>query len=130
MIDINYFDEKSKLSDHARYTLARLPIHDQLAMTFETSEKLGPHLNKFRVTWKDLIYTVPHRASGRGASKVILNGVSGYFDSGKVTAIMGPSGGGKSTLLACICKQKTIGVSGSITISTDAEVFFQSPQSQ
>ena len=78
-------------------------------------------LKPFRVTWKDLTYTVPQKTFGR-KDKIILNGVSGYFDSGKVTAIMGPSGGGKSSLLGCICGLKTNGLSGSITISSNIEV--------
>ena len=80
-------------------------------------------LTPFRVTWKDISYTVPQKSCGRN-DKIILNGVSGYFDSGKVTAIMGPSGGGKSSLLGCICGRKRNGLSGSITISTDIEVIF------
>ena len=75
-------------------------------------------LKPFRVTWKDLNYKVRFK----GKEKTILNGVSGFFDSGKITAIMGPSGGGKSSLLGCLSKQKTIGVSGSITISTNINV--------
>ncbi|KAJ8606285.1 hypothetical protein CTAYLR_010322 [Chrysophaeum taylorii] len=38
----------------------------------------------------------------RSSGRVILNGVSGSIDSGCVTAIMGPSGGGKTTLLNCL----------------------------
>ena len=88
---------------------------------FKRNKKLST-LKPFRVTWKDLVYAVPNKSvKGRG-EKIILNGVSGYFDSGQLTAIMGPSGGGKSTLLGCICGRKTTGLSGSITISTDIDV--------
>jgi ABC-type glutathione transport system ATPase component len=51
------------------------------------------------LTWEDVRVTV---ASGRppGASDVrILDGISGYARPGEVLAIMGPSGGGKTTLL-------------------------------
>ena len=78
-------------------------------------------LSPFRVTWKDLTYTVSLKSFGR-SDKVILNKVTGYFDSGNVTAIMGPSGSGKSSLLGCLSKLKTKGVTGTITISTDIDV--------
>lgn len=44
-------------------------------------------------TWKDLNYTVPHKAG----DKHLLNGVSGYCEPGKLTALVGTSGAGKST---------------------------------
>ncbi len=71
-------------------------------------------LEPFEVLWKGLTYKVPQ--------KTILNNVSGFFKSGNITAIMGPSGSGKSSLLGCISGQKKTGVSGSITISTEREV--------
>ncbi len=71
-------------------------------------------LEPFEVLWKDLTYKVPQ--------KTILNNVSGFFKTGNITAIMGPSGSGKSSLLGCISGQKKTGVSGSITISTEREV--------
>ncbi len=38
----------------------------------------------------------------RWGERTILDGVSARFDAGTITAIVGPSGGGKSTLLRCI----------------------------
>ena len=102
--------------------LKAMEINDNHIFNKVNRVKSSTFSKPFRVTWKDLTYSVPHPTAGNGVSKVILNGVSGYFDSGKVTAIMGPSGGGKSTLLACISKQKSRGITGSITITTDAEV--------
>ena len=59
------------------------------------------------LTWEDVRVTV---AGGRrGAPDVrILDGISGHARPGEVLAIMGPSGGGKTTLLdtlagTCVC---------------------------
>jgi ATP-binding cassette, subfamily G (WHITE), member 2, SNQ2 len=44
-------------------------------------------------TWRDLNYTIEHE----GGDKQLLNGVSGYCEPGKLTALVGASGAGKST---------------------------------
>jgi ABC-type multidrug transport system ATPase subunit len=77
-------------------------------------------LEPFQVTWKELTYRVPGKLFQ--PKKIILNNVSGYFKSGQITAVMGPSGSGKSSLLGCISGQKKTGLSGSITISTGSKV--------
>ncbi|KAI8025438.1 ABC transporter G family member 11 [Camellia lanceoleosa] len=48
------------------------------------------------LTWEDLWVTVP---DGKGSSRPIIQGLTGYARPGQLLAIMGPSGCGKSTLL-------------------------------
>jgi ABC-type multidrug transport system ATPase subunit len=51
------------------------------------------------LTWEDVRVTVGG-GGPRGAPDVtILDGISGHARPGEVLAIMGPSGGGKTTLL-------------------------------
>ena len=49
-----------------------------------------------RLTWKDLTVMV---TLSNGDTQNVLEGLTGYAESGTFTALMGPSGSGKSTLL-------------------------------
>ncbi|WJZ84603.1 hypothetical protein VitviT2T_004203 [Vitis vinifera] len=48
------------------------------------------------LTWEDLSVTA---SNGKGGSRLLLQGLTGFARPGEVLAIMGPSGCGKSTLL-------------------------------
>ncbi|XAR49462.1 Xenobiotic-transporting ATPase [Bertholletia excelsa] len=61
-------------------------------MDGENAERDG----KVSLAWKDLWVTV---AAGKGGTRSILQGSTGYARPGELLAIMGPSGSGKSTLL-------------------------------
>lgn len=52
-----------------------------------------------------------------GIKKPILHDVTGHFESGKVTVIIGPSGAGKTTLLKIISGERWLNVGGTVTIN-------------
>lgn len=76
--------------------------------------------NVFYVRWNNLSYTVEPKLYERilgKSSKRILNGLNGFFLSGELIALMGPSGAGKTTLLECLCMKKSEKeMSGSLTV--------------
>jgi ATP-binding cassette subfamily G (WHITE) protein 1 len=74
----------------------------------------------FYVRWHNLSYTVSLKrlrdGFGKAHQKNILNKLDGYFLSGELIALMGPSGAGKTTLLDCLCLKNKMGVSGDIKV--------------
>lgn len=48
--------------------------------------------------------------------KRILNDLNGFFLSGELVALMGPSGAGKTTLLDCLCMKNRTGVTGDLLV--------------
>lgn len=73
----------------------------------------------FYVRWSQLSYTVKskwYQDPWNRTSKTILNQLNGFFLSGELIALMGPSGAGKTTLLDCLCLKNKDGVSGDIVV--------------
>ncbi|KAK8525005.1 hypothetical protein V6N12_029855 [Hibiscus sabdariffa] len=75
------------------------------------------------ITFDDIIYSVdmPLEIKEQGANEdklVLLKGVSGSFRPGVLTALMGVSGAGKTTLMDVLAGRKTGGyIEGNITVS-------------
>ncbi|CAI0420673.1 unnamed protein product [Linum tenue] len=75
------------------------------------------------ITFEDIIYSVdtPKEMEGQGFVEdklVLLKGISGVFRPGVLTALMGVSGAGKTTLMDVLAGRKTGGyVEGNITVS-------------
>ncbi|XP_046451696.1 ATP-binding cassette sub-family G member 1-like isoform X1 [Daphnia pulex] len=64
-------------------------------------------------SFRDLSYTV-----GKGKNvKTILHQMSGIFKSGQLTAILGPSGAGKTSLMNILAGLKTSGVDGHVEVN-------------
>jgi len=73
----------------------------------------------FYVRWSDLSFTVKskwYQDLWQKKKKTILTNLNGYFLSGELIALMGPSGAGKTTLLECLCLKNKEGVSGEIIV--------------
>lgn len=52
-----------------------------------------------------------------GIEKIILHNVTGHFELGKVTVIIGPSGAGKTTLLNILSGREMTNVKGTVTVN-------------
>ncbi|KAI9227529.1 MAG: ABC-2 type transporter-domain-containing protein [Piptocephalis tieghemiana] len=59
--------------------------------------------------WKNINYTVPVKSEPSGKRQLLRN-VSGWSRPGNLTALMGSSGAGKTTLMDVLVRRKTTGV--------------------
>ncbi|KAI9554257.1 ABC protein [Daphnia sinensis] len=67
----------------------------------------------FDLTFRDLCFS-----KGKGTTgKMILHKMSGAFKSGQLTAILGPSGAGKTSLMNILAGLKTSGIEGRIDVN-------------
>ena len=62
------------------------------------------------LAWRDIHYTVQVEKDGKQVPRKLLTGISGYARAGQLTALMGSSGAGKTTLMDVIAGRKTAGV--------------------
>ncbi|TMW67509.1 hypothetical protein Poli38472_011129 [Pythium oligandrum] len=70
------------------------------------------------LAFKDLWYSVPDPKDPKGVPLNLLKGVSGFASPGTITALMGSSGAGKTTLMDVIAGRKTGGsIKGQILLN-------------
>ncbi|KAK1940057.1 ABC transporter G family member 29 [Phytophthora citrophthora] len=112
-------DTENKNESTDDYKLIRTPRSSPTAG--ETVVAVTPdsekHFIPVTVAFKDLWYTVPDPANPKDTID-LLKGISGYALPGTITALMGSSGAGKTTLMDVIAGRKTGGkITGQILLN-------------
>lgn len=80
-----------------------------------TEEETQVGIREAHFTWKDVTYTVP---IGRNENKELLHEVNGYALPGRLCALMGSSGAGKTTLMDVLARRKTKGtITGDVLVN-------------
>lgn len=94
----------------------------------ETAQGSIP-FQKITLVWRDLRYFVPNpsynsKTKDDTPEKLeLLKGITGYAEPGQLTALMGGSGAGKTTLMDCVAGRKTIGeITGDISVNGHPKV--------
>uniref|UniRef100_H3H6S7 ABC transporter domain-containing protein n=1 Tax=Phytophthora ramorum TaxID=164328 RepID=H3H6S7_PHYRM len=109
--------DQNEVSDD--YSLVRTPRSspsggETLLSVAPATEK---HFVPVTVAFKDLWYTVPDPSNPKDTID-LLKGISGYALPGTITALMGSSGAGKTTLMDVIAGRKTGGkIAGQILLN-------------
>mmetsp|Transcript_2153 Transcript_2153/g.3908 ORF Transcript_2153/g.3908 Transcript_2153/m.3908 type:complete len:1099 (-) Transcript_2153:1265-4561(-) len=89
----------------------------------ETVLEVALPFQKATMTFKDIRYSV--QASTSDETLDLLKGIDGFVEAGKMTALMGSSGAGKTTLMDVLALRKT---SGEITGEVHLNGHLQEPQ--
>jgi ABC-type multidrug transport system ATPase subunit len=76
---------------------------------------------KIELIWNNLSYNIrpfSHTLKFWKRTNIpLLRNLSGKIESGRLTAIIGPSGAGKTTLIECLAGRRRIGVTGDIFVN-------------
>lgn len=77
----------------------------------EARQSAGLPFEPITLVWEDLWYSVDMPGSKKGSNEMLdlLKGVTGYSKPGTMTALMGSSGAGKTTLMDVLAGRKTGG---------------------
>ncbi|XP_020581976.1 ABC transporter G family member 35-like isoform X2 [Phalaenopsis equestris] len=106
----------------ARDKSMRISPHDSNPTELNTRKQMALPFVPLSLTFDNIKYSVdmPQEMKGTGVADklMLLKGVSGCFRPGVLTALMGVSGAGKTTLMDVLAGRKTGGyIEGGITIS-------------
>ncbi|XP_028399688.1 ABC transporter G family member 28-like [Dendronephthya gigantea] len=97
--------QRYNLRDGIRLAISRLTI-DQ-----DVDEGTCLKKNGYDISFEKLSLTL---TTGENKGKVLLQGVTGEIRAGQVTAVLGPSGAGKTTFLNVLCGKAYYGNAGGI----------------
>lgn len=104
--------------------------HGPITSTKSASSRIGQFskTEKIDLTFENVRYTVPVGKGKSKSTKVILDGLHGSASSGTMTAIMGPTGSGKTSLLNVLAQRvskKPKGATLTGTLRANGEVINQ-----
>ncbi|CDP04831.1 unnamed protein product [Coffea canephora] len=127
IVDLSSGKRLSESEDDARRNVSSRSMSSRVASISEDEPERKPGMvlpfEPFAITFDDIRYSVdmPQEMKAQGLTEdrlELLKGVSGSFRPGVLTALMGVSGAGKTTLMDVLAGRKTGGyIEGTITIS-------------
>lgn len=114
-------EEKAKSSNMEQATRvdrALFAAKQQASSFKQTNAASALPFSPVDLAWRNIHYSVPVTVDGEKKDKVLLNAINGFAKAGTLTALMGSSGAGKTTLMDVLAGRKTVGkISGEIMVN-------------
>eukprot|EP01123_Difflugia_compressa_P012693 TRINITY_DN5542_c0_g1_i1.p1 TRINITY_DN5542_c0_g1~~TRINITY_DN5542_c0_g1_i1.p1 ORF type:complete len:1022 (+),score=141.02 TRINITY_DN5542_c0_g1_i1:292-3066(+) len=109
--------QKQRLQVRAEYNSAKIKSGDEFHIFVENQSNNTPppvtlrkKLHTVDISFENLSLTIEKKNS----KKVVLSGVNGVVRAGRITAVMGPSGAGKTTFMTTLAGKAYYGKTGGI----------------
>ncbi|CAB4034314.1 ABC transporter G family member 24, partial [Paramuricea clavata] len=96
--------QRYNLKDGFRLAISRLGLSNH-----SEDDETSVRKDSYNISFEKLSLTL---TSGENKGKVLLQGVTGEINAGEVTAVLGPSGAGKTTFLNVLCGKAYYGDAG------------------
>ncbi|KAJ3411273.1 ATP-binding cassette sub- G member 1 [Chytridiales sp. JEL 0842] len=126
-------DEKEKeiMNNDASVIPVPLGEGERIKESMILLENMLPETDRMQIVFEDISYSIPITVKNEKAGlnplnknkkseKMILKGVTGVFKPGRLTAVMGASGAGKTSLLQVLAGEARQGsLTGSIKVNND-----------
>ncbi|CAG2105000.1 unnamed protein product [Medioppia subpectinata] len=116
-------DQSTKLLNGANGSLQEVKVIERSmnALTNNNDTIITTKTKGFELIWNKLSYSVKTYSHSlkfwHKKETHLLRDLSGSIKSGHLTAIIGPSGAGKTTLIECLAGRRRIGVTGDIIVN-------------
>lgn len=121
-------DEDDLIKKQKSVTISKIiennNIFTQAPLSSSSIEKKQKNKSSLELVWRNLCYQVNNRNNNKtntstntATTKQLIKHLNGTVRSGELTAIIGPSGAGKTTLIECLAGRRITGVSGEIEVN-------------